>query len=166
MTLDDEIIAVETVVQVARDAAAEHLERAEKDLHLKRSELEHYKDFLGATDLNGRSLVARCREMVSVPAIATEPATTSIVQGLLAVARESMRSMYAAMAVVEKLAGPTHQGESAHATEGATLRSCSFCGKTEADSKLVAGPVANICARCTRLACGVLGIVISDIKTE
>ncbi|WP_437581992.1 ClpX C4-type zinc finger protein [Sorangium sp. So ce887] len=43
-------------------------------------------------------------------------------------------------------------------------RSCSFCGDTE--SKLVAGPEANICAACTRLACGVLGIKLSSSDTE
>lgn len=166
MTLDDEILAVETMVQFARDAATEHLERAAKDLHLKNSGIAHYKDFLRATILNTSSTLARCREMVSVPAIATEPGATSIVQGLLAVARESMRLMYVAMAVLEHLAWTTHQRGIAHATENAPLRSCSFCGKTEADAKLVAGPAANICATCTLLACGVLGIATSDIKTE
>jgi hypothetical protein len=101
MTLDDEILAVEAVVQFARDAATEHLERAAKDLHLKNPGLEHYKDFLSATILNANSILARCREMGSAPTIATDPAATSIVQGLLAVVRESMRLMYVAMTVLE-----------------------------------------------------------------
>jgi hypothetical protein len=48
--------------------------------------------------------------------------------------------------------------------EAGAPRSCSFCGDTE--SKLVAGPEANICAACTRLACGVLGIKLSSSETE
>jgi hypothetical protein len=165
MTLDDEIMAVEHLVQVARDAATEHLERATKDLHLGSTGQKHYQDFLDTTVLNARSTLARCREMVSAPAVAAE-ASTSIVQALLAGVRESMRLMYVAMTVLEQLAGSAHQGGIAHATERAALRSCSFCGKSEAESKLVAGPAANICASCTRLACGVLGIALSDIKTE
>jgi hypothetical protein len=155
MTLDDEILAVENVVQVARDAANEHLERAEKDLHLGSTGLEHYKDFLDATIANARSVLARCRDMVSSPAIAAEASTPSIVQGLLAGARESMRLTYVAMTVLEQFAGSARQGGTANAT---APRSCSFCGKTDAETRLVAGPVANICASCTRLACGVLGI--------
>ena len=165
MTLDDEITAVENLVHAGRGAATEHLERATKDLHLGSTVLAHYKDFLDATILNARSTLARCREMVSAPAISAE-ASASIVQGGLASARESMRLMYVAMTVLEQLAGSARRGGIAHATESAALRSCSFCGKTEAESKLVAGPAANICAPCTRLACGVLGIALSDIKTE
>jgi hypothetical protein len=170
MTLDDEVMAVENLVHVARDAATEHLERATKDLHLGSTALAHYKDFLDATILNARSTLTCCREMVSTPAISAE-ASVSIVQGLLAGVRESMRLMYVAMTVLEQLAGSgghrnAHQGGTAHATESGALRSCSFCGRTEAESKLVAGPAANICASCTRLACGVLGIALSDIKTE
>lgn len=40
-------------------------------------------------------------------------------------------------------------------------RSCGFCGKTEAETRLVAGPAANICGPCARLACGVVGIPAS-----
>lgn len=109
MTLDDEILAVESLVQVARDAATEHLERAENGLHLGSTGLKHYKDFLDATIANGRSVLARCRDMVSAPAIAADATTTSIVQGLLASVRESMRLMYVAMTVLEQLAGPARR---------------------------------------------------------
>jgi hypothetical protein len=165
MTLDDEIMAVETLVHAGRDAATEHLERATKDLYLGSTVLAHYKDFLDATILNARSILARCRELVAAPALPAE-ASASIVQELLAGARESIRLMYVAMTVLEQLAGSAHRGGIAHATEGAALRSCSFCGKTEAESKLVAGPAASICASCTRLACGVLGMALSGSKTE
>src|SRR4051794_36499582 len=76
MMLDDEIIAVEAVVHAASGAATEHFERATKDLNLGRTVLAHYKDFLDATLLNARSILARCREMGS--------ASAHISQGLLA----------------------------------------------------------------------------------
>ena len=120
--------------------------------------LGHYKDFLDSTVVSAVSTLVRCREIASTPAIAAEASTASIVRGFLAGVRESVRLMYVAMAVLEELAGAgaAHRG----------ARSCSFCGKTEAESKLVAGPAANICASCTRLACGVLGIPLSDLETE
>jgi hypothetical protein len=165
MTLDEEITAVETLVHAGRAAATEHLERATKDLHLGSTGLAYYKDFLDATLLNARSTLARCRELVAAPAISAE-VSASIAQGLLAGARESMRLMYVAMVVVEQLAGSARRGGIADATERAALRSCSFCGKTEAESKLVAGPVASICASCARLACGVLGMTVAESETE
>ena len=45
-------------------------------------------------------------------------------------------------------------------------RSCSWCGKPDGQVKLVAGPVANICEACVRLACAVLGIQIVPEGTE
>ncbi|WP_129347708.1 ClpX C4-type zinc finger protein [Sorangium cellulosum] len=79
--------------------------------------------------------------------------------------------MYAAMTVVEELAGPgghlgPRHGGIALATRTAVPSSCSFCGKTETESKLVAGPEASICASCARLACGVPGIELSASETE
>ncbi|WP_437913751.1 ClpX C4-type zinc finger protein [Sorangium sp. So ce302] len=170
MTLDDEITAVKDLVQFARSAAAEHLERATKDLHLGRKALSRYQDFLSVTIDNADSALKHCREAVSSPA-ALAQASTTIAQGLLAVTRESIRLMYTAMAVIEELAGTgrhlnARQGEVAHVTETAVPRSCSFCGKTDTESKLVAGPEANICASCTRLACEVLGIELSASETE
>jgi len=50
--------------------------------------------------------------------------------------------------------------------KSATARSCSWCGKPDGEVKLVAGPVANICEACVRLACAVLGIQILADKTE
>jgi hypothetical protein len=41
-------------------------------------------------------------------------------------------------------------------------RSCSFCGKTEAETRLCAGGWGNICEPCTRTACGVFGIALED----
>lgn len=42
---------------------------------------------------------------------------------------------------------------------------CTFCGKTDLEVRLVAGP-ANICEACVRLACIVLGIQILPEPTE
>ncbi len=155
MTLNDEITAVENVVQFASDAANQHLERAEKDLHVESTGLQRCKDFLDATINNARFILARCGDMASEPAIAAEACTESIGRSLLAGVRESIRLMYVAMTVFEQFAGSARRGAAEHAT---APRSCSFCGKTDAETKLVAGPVANICASCARLACGVLGI--------
>jgi hypothetical protein len=152
MTLDDEIEAVEDVVRTARGAATEHLARATEDLRLRSATLARYRDFLDATVQNAELTLARCREVAAVPA----ETSARIAQGLLAGARESVRLLYVAMSVVEDLAGSVPPPGT---TPGGTNpRSCSFCGKTEAETKLVAGPSANICGDCTRLACGVLGI--------
>lgn len=170
MTLDDEIRAVDDLVQTARSAMTEHLARATKDLRLGRKALMHYQDFLNATITNAESMLTCCREAASERAASVQ-ASTSTAQGLLAATREAIRSMYAAMTVVEELAGPggdlgTRQGGIAPATSTSVPRSCSFCGKTEAETKLVAGPEASICGSCTRLACGVLGIELSPSETE
>jgi len=46
------------------------------------------------------------------------------------------------------------------------VRSCSFCGKPDGEVKLVAGPIANICEACVRLACTILGIKIEPEETQ
>ncbi|XYH97136.1 ClpX C4-type zinc finger protein [Sorangium sp. So ce1128] len=170
MTLDDEITAVEDLVQVAQNAAAEHLGRATKDPHLECEALNRYQDFVNATIANAESTLRHCRETASALAVFTQT-STAIAQGLLAATRESIRLMYAAMSVTEELTGTggqpnVSQGKIAHVIETAVPRSCAFCGKTDKESKLVAGPEANICASCTRLACGVLGIELSASETE
>jgi ClpX C4-type zinc finger len=73
-----------------------------------------------------------------------------------------LRLMFAAAAVLEELARSAPHGGAARAASPPSLRACSFCGKTEAETKLAAGPVANICGPCTRLLCGVLGVALSD----
>ncbi|WP_437479723.1 ClpX C4-type zinc finger protein [Sorangium sp. So ce1014] len=170
MTLDDEITAAEDLVQVARSTATEHLGRATKDLHLECEAMKRYQDFVNATIVNAESTLRHCRETASELAVFAQT-STAIAQGLLAATRDSIRLMYAAMAVTEELTGTggqlnASQAGTAHAIETAAPRSCSFCGKTDKESKLVAGPEANICASCTRLACGVLGIELSASETE
>jgi hypothetical protein len=150
MTLEDEIAAVEEVVRVARDGAAQHRERAAKDLPMGSATLAHYQDFLDATVRSVEAILARCSELAAAPA----DTSAGVVHGLLASVRESVRLLYVTMSVIEDLAGS--------APGSAAPRSCSFCGRTEAETKLVAGPAANICADCTRLACGVLGILPSS----
>jgi ClpX C4-type zinc finger len=164
MTPEDEIKAVGEVVQAARDNADVHLKHAEADLHVGGAALAHYRDFLDASVLNARSILARCSDLVSVPAIAAEPSTSNIVRGLLGTVRESVQALYLAMMVLDQSVGPAGPGAAGPApapNEPAPEpggRSCSFCGKTDAEAKLVAGPAGNICASCTRLACGILGI--------
>lgn len=159
MTLDEEIAAVEEVVHAARSAASEHLERAAKDLHLEGAALTRYRDFLDATIVNVQSALTRSREVAAGPASSTTTLANTV-QGILAGVRESVRLMYVAMTVVENLAGAAHP--SGPAQQRPAPRACSFCGKNEAETKLCAGPKANICASCTRLACGVLGISTSS----
>src|SRR4051812_1905554 len=128
MTLDEEIQAVDKVVAFGRGVATEYAERAAGALPMNATDLAHYKDFLDATIINARSTLAHCRELAGGPTSAA--ASASVAQGLLAVARESIRLMYVAMDVLEKLAGSAQQG----ATASAALRACSFCGKTEAET--------------------------------
>lgn len=168
MTLNDEIAAAEDLVQVARDTAAGRLERAKKHLRIGRKLLNRYQRFVSATIANAESTLRHCREIASDLAVNAQ-APTGIVQGMLASTRESIRLMHAAMDVIDELAGAAcqlsaSQGGVARVTETEMPRSCSFCGDTE--SKLVAGPEANICTTCTRLACGVLGIELSANETE
>ena len=53
-------------------------------------------------------------------------------------------------------------------TPAPVVRACSWCGKPDGEVRLVAGPVANICDACVRLACAILNIKIeTDIdETE
>ena len=47
------------------------------------------------------------------------------------------------------------------------LRTCSWCTKSELDGvHIVAGPQANICEDCVRLACAVLGFVIAEPTSD
>ncbi|WP_437777249.1 ClpX C4-type zinc finger protein [Sorangium sp. So ce1097] len=168
MMLNDEITAAEDLVQVARNTAAGRLERAKRHLHIGRKPLSRYRRFVSATIANAESAIRHCRKMASDLAAHTQ-APTDIAQGILASTRESIRLMHAAMDVIDELAGAgcqlsASQGGVARVTETEIPRSCSFCGDTE--SKLVAGPEANICTTCTRLACGVLGIELSANETE
>ncbi|WP_437728920.1 hypothetical protein [Sorangium sp. So ce861] len=161
MTLDDEITEVEGLAQVARSAATESLERATNDLRLGREALDRYQRLVDAAITSAESTLRHCRKIASDP---TDPARapTTIVQGMLAATRESIGLMHAAVAIIDELAGAGGQLDVARGA--ATPRSCSFCGDT--GSKVVAGPEANICASCTRLACGVLGIELSASDTE
>src|SRR5689334_18928473 len=96
--------------------------------------------------------------MIEAPALAAD----SVVPGHLAAVRESLRSMFAAAAILEELARSAPHGGAARVTEPPSLRACSFCGKTEAEATLAAGPAVNICGPCARLVCGVLGIALSE----
>lgn len=170
MTLDDETTTVEELVQAARTAATEHLERATNDLRLGRKTLDRYQDFLNSTIVSAESTIRNLRETASALAAVPE-ASANIGQNILAAARESIRLMYAAMAVIEELVGTgghlnARRAGVTHVAESAASRSCSFCEKTDTETKLVAGPEANICASCTRLACGVLGIELSASEAE
>jgi ATP-dependent protease Clp ATPase subunit len=46
------------------------------------------------------------------------------------------------------------------------VRTCSWCGKPDGEVRLVAGPIANICEGCVRLACVILNIKIEPEETE
>jgi hypothetical protein len=158
MTLPEEIAAVHDLLDLARRAAAEHLTRAASDLHLAPAPLTHYQDFLDTTLRNADTTLAHARELASAPAA---PAA-AMVPGLLAIVRDSARSVYLVMAILEAQRPapvPTPPVSAAPVPAPPVApRSCSFCGKTDAETKLVAGPAANICAACARLACGVLGL--------
>ena len=170
MSIDDEITATAAVIQAARDGAGEHLQRARDALHLESTALARYKDLLNATILAAESTLAHCRKLASIHAISVNERTT-IVQGITDGVRESVRAMYVTMTIIEELAKApslrdSQQGAIYHAANSDTLRSCSFCGKTETQTKLAAGPAASICTTCARLVCGVLGIRLSDSPAE
>lgn len=167
MSIDQEIEITTPVVEAAQAHAAEHIQRAKDALHFDNDTLTRYKDFLNATILVAESTIDHCRKMASLREIALSD-STPIVQGLMEGVRESVRAMYVAMAAVEQIAARPDQRNSQHdaTSNHDAIRSCAFCGKTEMQTKLVAGPAGNICAACTRLACGVLGIKLSDSTTQ
>ncbi len=109
MTLDEEITAVEGVVDAASRAAAEHLERATKDLKLGGAALARYEDFQDATLRNARSTLSCCRELRSASASPAE-ASARVEQGLLASVREFIRLLYVVMVVLEQCAGSAPPG--------------------------------------------------------
>ena len=167
MPIDQEIAITAPVVEAAHAHAAEHIQRAKEALHFDSVALAHYKDFLNATIQIAESTMTHCRKLASLPEIPASD-STPIVQGLMGGVRESVRAMYVAMAAVEQMAAKPGQQHDAplKTTAHDAIRSCAFCGKTEMQTKLVAGPAGNICAACTRLACGVLGINLADSVTE
>ncbi len=166
MSIDEEVAMTALVVQAAHGHASEHIQRAKEALHFDSVALAHYKDFLNATITVAESTMAHSRKLASLREIAVGD-STQIVQGLMEGVRESVRSMYVAMATIEQIAGTPKQADTLQDPHPETtahdeIRSCAFCGKTDLQTKLVAGPSGNICASCTRLACGVLGIRLSD----
>ena len=170
MTIDDEIAMTAPVVEVARNNAAEHIQRAKEALHLDSVALAQYKDFLNATIVVAESTIAHCRKLASIKEIPFGE-SKQIVQGLMDGVRESVRTRYVVMATIEQMATIPEKTDTSQEPIPATtarnaIRSCGFCGKTELQTKLVAGPAGNICAACTRFACGVLGIGLLDNVTE
>jgi ClpX C4-type zinc finger len=170
MSIDEEIAMTAPVVEAARDNAAEHIQRAKEALHLDSVALAHYTDFLNATIFVAESTIAHCRKLASIQEIPFSE-STQIVHGLMDGVRESVRTLYVVMAAIEQMVTrpekrDTPQEPIPETTAHHAIRSCAFCGKSEMQTKLVAGPAGNICAACTRLACGVLGIRLSDNVAE
>jgi len=166
MSIEQEIAMTASVVEAAHDHAAEHIQRAKDALHFDSVALTHYNDFLNATILVAESTMAHCRKLAS-PREMPDSEAIQIVRGLMEGVRESVRALYVAMATIERMATTpgkvdTPQEPISETTVHTAVRSCAFCGKTEVQTKLVAGPAGNICAACTRLACGVLGITLSN----
>lgn len=153
MTIDEELEAAEEVVDVASRAATEHYQRATTTLRLRSDVAARYKDFLDSAVHAARSSVAHGRQLASGAGLSHEE-FMRVVEPILAGMRESVRLMYVGMTVIEQLAQPGSGGK-------AGPRVCSFCGKGEEETRLVAGPAGNICGACTRLACAVLGIELA-----
>jgi hypothetical protein len=163
MTLDEELTAAESVVQAGRENATQHLERVVAAYRLNETTIDHYRKYLDTTTSVAQATLGSCRRIVSSSALPTEDVRQAV-QGLISGLLDSMKAMYMAMDVVERLAPqadehgprvPTSQGESR------AVRSCSFCGLGFSEG-IVAGPTGNICASCTRLACAVLGIQLQQ----
>lgn len=168
MTVDDELVAAESVVQVSRENAAQHLERLAGVMRLNETIIDQYRTYLDTATSVAQSTLELCRTMVStrvrVDASASDD-TTRAVQGFIAGVLRSMEAMYLAMSLVECLA-PRAEAHDSHGrtpdTQSSATRGCSFCGMPYQQGKVVAGPTGNICASCTRLACRVLGIALQE----
>ena len=164
MKLEEELIAVESVVQAALHAATEHYEDVKGIQQFDEEPLAHYKNFLDSTISRAESTLVLCRRIASTFAAsgASVDDSAALIQELIMGVLESVQVTYGAMGFVEHLttlAVGSRSSEVAAKASACRERCCSFCGK---EAKVVAGPVANICAGCTRLACAVLGIDLQD----
>ena len=174
MTLDEELTAVENVVQAGLDAAKEHLARMTDVAHPNKATIAHYNDYLDTTTSVASSILVICRRLVSTGVSSDTTSTdelTRAIESLIAGVLESLRAMYLAMNVIEQIAAPTGGHDSPSFVlkpqkESRETRSCSFCSRPDTETNLVAGPAGNICASCTRLACAVLGIALQETGEE
>jgi len=140
----------------------QHLERVRSAVTTG-TVVDQYGEYLSTTISVAKSSLAVTRRLMStgMRSLGFPDDATEMASGLVSGVLESMRGMYLVVSVVEQLALQPEEGDSRvsrNQSEPQGIRKCSFCGATQTEEKIVAGPVANICGRCTRLACGVLGI--------
>lgn len=168
MTLEEELTAAEEVIQAGRENAAQHLQRVARVVPLDATIVEHYRCYLDTSTSVAQSTIELCRRIVSTcvksDALPSEDPTQIVHQLIIGVVT-SMKAMYLAMGVVEDMAPRANEDDSPMRTPvntSCTTRSCSFCGMAYQQGRIMAGPASNICATCTRLACGVLGIALRE----
>lgn len=165
MHIDDEIAGTEEMIALDRANALEVLARRATELKLDAKTLGHYKNFIDACLSSAASTLATCRAIAAMHDVPPHVATQVIAPFLLR-AHEATHSMFLGMLVVEHVAeaaqGVSNQRTTAEAPKPEPQHTCSFCGKTESETALVAGPTGNICASCTRLAATVHGIGLAD----
>jgi hypothetical protein len=154
MQIEAELADIEEVVRASWTDGAEHRERvlvatASKGVY------ERYKQFGDELRTVGESMLATCRELASRTSTSTgsDPAIHQLIRGILA----STQVGYVAMAIIEGLLPPESSRSASEPPAQPGTRQCGFCGRSEKDTKLVAGPAASICGPCAKLACQVVG---------
>ncbi len=187
MFIDDEITGTEELIALDRANAGDYLADAANESKFDAKTLAHYKNFIDACLSNATSILATCRTIAAMPDLSPEVAT-QVIEPFLLRAHQATQSMFLGMLVVEHLATPVATSSTdanepvvlgARATPQAVgsnrghvtppefapngvQRICSFCGKTQAETPLVAGPIAYICAPCTRNVAAIHGIPLAD----
>jgi hypothetical protein len=188
MHLNDEITATEEMIALARANAVEVLASTAPRLNLDAKTLAHYQKFIDWCLASAASILAECRTIAAMPDVPPDVAK-QVIEPLLLRAYEPTHSMYLGMMVIECVAtaprsDSTDAKESvvraARATPEALVpptgsivpnksapandpeRICSFCGKTQSETDIVAAPVGGICAPCTRLVATIHGIGLAE----
>lgn len=188
MYIDDEIVGTEEMIALDRANAVEVLARRATELKWDAKTVAHYKNFIDACVSSASSILATCRAITAMPDVPAHVAP-QVIEPLLLRAHEATHSMFLGMLVIERLAtgaesssadaiepllrvvratseapapgcGSLNPNESAPSND--TQRSCSFCGKTQSETIVVAAPSGGICGSCTRLVATVHGIKLAD----
>ncbi len=189
MNIEEELAGHQEILAANRGGAERQLEYSATELNWDANTVAHYKRFIDACLSSAASILATCRAIAAMPDLPPDVAAR-VIEPFLLRAHEATHSMFLGMLVIENLVAsdqstsrpPNERSESLAqaASAAATLepgskdrtqstpandteRTCSFCGKAQSETPVVAAPIGGgICAACTRLAATIHGIALAD----
>ena len=164
MTIDEELRAVEGIVQEGKQFSVQHIQRITEVTGLNDSAIVCYEKYLEKVISIAQSTLNLCSTYASTN-IKDEETTnndlTKFVQKLIEGVIESLSAMYLVIAFVEHLVleinVPASQQIMKQSISSIGIK-CSFCNKDCKGDDVVAGPSVHICLSCVRMANDIFGI--------